>query len=142
DDEANKKSSRKKNSIVRRWSEETMLNDGAEGGEKDEGEAHHGESLQRRKPKVTIQFVPHRGFAISLKKSDDELKGAHGYTPRKGSQDDAFEDAEEMKDLQSSSKAAFMDDKHFQKPDHFFPGLDVEEDAYGIEDCKPRKPMK
>lgn len=63
---------------------------------------------------MKIQFVPHRGFAITLRKvcivfciimhiifnirkwfmsaycfsvqSDDELKGAHGYTPRKASQ--------------------------------------------------------
>ncbi|XP_023271108.1 uncharacterized protein LOC111661687 isoform X2 [Seriola lalandi dorsalis] len=160
DDEINKKSNGKKNSIIRRWSEGTVLDDSA-GEEKDGGVAHH---EQRRKSRVKIQFVPHRGFAITVKKADDELKGAHGYTPRKGSkdksydevygahgytprktsQDDAFEDAEEMKGhgLQSSSKAAFWDDKHLQKTHHFSAGLNEDEDAYGMEDCKPKKPTK
>lgn len=30
-----------------------------------------------------------------------------------------------------------MDGKHLQKSDHFFPGPNAEEDAYGTEDCKP-----
>ncbi|XP_071315569.1 uncharacterized protein [Trachinotus anak] len=154
DDVINKKSNGKKNSIIRRWSEGTVLDDNA-GEEKDGGEADREE---RRRGKLKIQFVPHRGFAITVKKADDDLKGAHGYTPRKGSkdkqyeevlgahgytprkksQDNAFEDTEEMKGHhhQSSTKAAFMDDAHLHT------GLSGDEDAYGMEDCKPKRPTK
>ncbi|XP_040887046.1 uncharacterized protein si:cabz01007807.1 isoform X2 [Toxotes jaculatrix] len=157
DDDIGKKSISKKNSI-RRWSEGTVVDDST--GEEEDG-AHHEE---KKKNKLKIKFVPHRGFAITVEKADDELKGAHGYTPRKGSkdktqdellgahgytprkksQDDAFEDVEEMKghSLQSASKAAFMDDKHFQKTHHFSSGLYGDEDAYGMEDCKPKKSTK
>ncbi|KAM7366448.1 hypothetical protein PAMP_015886 [Pampus punctatissimus] len=152
-DDINKKTVRKKNSIIRRWSEGTVL-DNSSGEEEDEGgEARHEE---KRKKKMKIKFVPHRGFAITVEKSDEGLKGAHEYAPHKGSkeksqeevfgaygctppQNDAFEDAEEMKGniLQSTSKAAFSDDEYLQKTHHMSPGLNGEEDAYGMEDCKP-----
>ncbi|XP_073330655.1 uncharacterized protein [Pagrus major] len=156
-----KKSVSKKDSI-RRWSEGTVL-DGSTGGEEEEdgGEAQHDE---KKKKKMKIKFVPHRGFAITVEKTHDEPKGAHGYTPRKGSkeksqeevfgahgytphkkyQEEAFEDVEELKSqsLQSTSKAAFMDDEHFQKALHTSAGFNGDEALYGMEDCKPKKPTK
>ncbi|XP_036967983.1 uncharacterized protein si:cabz01007807.1 isoform X3 [Acanthopagrus latus] len=146
----------KKNSI-RRWSEGTAL-DGSTGGEEEEdgGEAQHDE---KKKKKMKIKFVPHRGFAITVEKTGDEPKGAHGYTPRKGSKDksqeevlgahgytprkksqeEAFDDVDE---LQSSSKAAFMDEEHFQKSLHTSARLNGDEAVYGTEDWKPKKPTK
>ncbi|XP_070785888.1 uncharacterized protein [Enoplosus armatus] len=168
DDDNNKKSNNKKNSIIRRWSEGTVL-DGSTGEEEEEegGEAQHEEADShgfKKKKKVKIRFVPQRGFAITVEKKDDEPKGAHGHTPRKGSkeksqdevlgahgytprkksQDDAFEDVEEMKghSLQSASKAAFMEDELLQKTLHMSAGLNGDEDPYGTEDCKPKKPTK
>ncbi|XP_044040782.1 uncharacterized protein si:cabz01007807.1 isoform X3 [Siniperca chuatsi] len=161
DDDINKKSVGKKNSIIRRWSEGTVL-DGSTGEEEEEGwEAQHEE---KKKKSVKIRFVPQRGFAISVEKKDDEPKGAHGYTPRKGSkeksqdeilgahgytprkksQDDTFEDVEEMKghSLQSTSKAAFMDDELLEKTLHMSAGLNGDEDPYGMEDWKPKKTTK
>ncbi|XP_049923695.1 uncharacterized protein si:cabz01007807.1 isoform X2 [Epinephelus moara] len=116
------------------------------------GEAQHEE---KKKKKVKIKFVPHRGFAITVDKgahrntphkgskdkTHGELLGAHGYTPREKFQDDAFEDVEEMS-LQSTSKAAFMDDEHFQKTRHMSAGLNGDEDTWEMEDCKPKKPTK
>ncbi|XP_039996541.1 uncharacterized protein si:cabz01007807.1 isoform X2 [Xiphias gladius] len=160
DDDINKKSVDKKNSIIRRWSEGTVVDDST-GEEEDRGEAQREE---KRRNRVKIKFMPHRGFAITVEKNDDKLKGTHGhthrkgskeksqdellgalgYTPRKKSEDNSFEDAEGMKghNLQSTGKAAFMDDKHLQKTHHFSPGLNGDEDAYGMEDCKPKKPSK
>uniref|UniRef100_UPI0037E76081 uncharacterized protein isoform X2 n=1 Tax=Semicossyphus pulcher TaxID=241346 RepID=UPI0037E76081 len=77
-----KKSVSKKNSIIRRWSEGTVL-DGSTGEEEEGADAHHQE---KRKKKMKIKFVPQRGFAITVEK-DDEPKGVHGYTSRKGSKD-------------------------------------------------------
>ncbi|XP_028261580.1 uncharacterized protein LOC114435853 isoform X2 [Parambassis ranga] len=159
DDDLGKKSNGKKNSIIRRWSEGTVLDDST-GEEEQAGDGPHDEKRSR---KMKIKFVPHRGFAISLKKPNEEPKGAHGYTPRKGSkdktfaddeefgacgytprkksQDDAFEDVEEIKSrLHSTSQAAFMDDEHFQKTHCSGPHGD--EDEYGVQDCKPKKPSK
>ncbi|XP_018543408.1 uncharacterized protein LOC108890856 isoform X2 [Lates calcarifer] len=155
DDAISKKGNGKKDSI-RRWSEGTVL-DKSTSEEEDGGEAQREE---KRKKRMKIKFVPHRGFAITVEKNDDELKGAHGYTPRKGSkeksqdevsgahgytprkksQDDAFEDVEEIKG--HSLQAAFMDDRPSQKTHHFSPGLNGDEDAYGMEDCKSKKPPK
>ncbi|XP_041820788.1 uncharacterized protein si:cabz01007807.1 isoform X5 [Chelmon rostratus] len=156
DDGISKKSAGKKDS-VRRWSEQgTVLDDSTEE-EEEGGDAQHEE---KKKKKVKIRFVPHRGFAITVEKTDDEPKGAHGYTPRKGSKEksqdevlgahgytprrkskDDAEYVEEMKGqrLQSTSKAAFMDDEHFEKTLHASAGLNGDEDPYGMEDCKPKK---
>lgn len=73
---------------------------------------HFSLSLQKKKGKVKVKFVPQRGFAITTEKvlqpkllvtfhnvdgmchcnvffhaqqAEDEPKGAHGYTPRKSS---------------------------------------------------------
>ncbi|XP_042257438.1 uncharacterized protein si:cabz01007807.1 isoform X4 [Thunnus maccoyii] len=157
DDDINTKTLGKKNSIIRRWSEGTVLENSTGEEEEEGGEAQHEE---KTKKKMKIKFVPHRGFVISVEKNDEELKGAHGYTPRKGSnksqeeifgthgytprkksQDDVFEDVEEIKGhtLQSTSKAAFLDDEYLQKTYHMSPGLNGDEDTYGMEDCKPKK---
>ncbi|CAK6975552.1 uncharacterized protein si:cabz01007807.1 isoform X1 [Scomber scombrus] len=143
DDDRNTKTVAKKNSIIRRWSEGTVLdNSTGDDDEEEGGEAHHEE---KRKKRMKIKFVPHRGFVISVGKNDDELKGAHGYTPRKGSKDDPFDDVEEMKGhtLQSTSKAAFFeDDEDLQKTPHISPGLHGDGNTFGMEDCKPKKPTK
>ncbi|XP_023138272.2 uncharacterized protein si:cabz01007807.1 isoform X3 [Amphiprion ocellaris] len=148
DGDIDKKSSGKKDSI-RRWSEGTVLDDST-GEEEGGGEAQHEEKTKKR---MKIKFVPHRGFTISVEKKSDEPKGAHGYSPRKGSkekspdevfgahgytprkksQDDASEHVEE---------AAFMDDEHLQRTNYFSPGLNGDEEAYGMQDCKPKKPTK
>ncbi|XP_070849303.1 uncharacterized protein [Chaetodon trifascialis] len=155
DDDISKKSTGKKNS-VRRWSEGIVLDDSTDE-EEEGGDTQHEE---KKKKKVKIRFVPHRGFAITVEKTDDEPKGAHGYTPRKGSkeksQDEVLgahgytprskskDDAEYVEEirgqsLQSTRKAAFMDDEHFGKTSA---GLNGDEDLYGMEDCKPKKPAK
>ncbi|XP_045921685.1 uncharacterized protein si:cabz01007807.1 isoform X11 [Micropterus dolomieu] len=78
--------------------------------------------------------------------TDDKLKGAHGYTPRKNSNVHAnpFEDVDKMKDyrLQSAYMAAFMDDDLLQKTPHMSAGLNGDEDPYGMADWKPKKPTK
>ncbi|KAK5848269.1 hypothetical protein PBY51_005897 [Eleginops maclovinus] len=107
---------------------------------------------------MKIKFVPHRGFAITVEKkgahgytprnnskekSQEERFGAHGDTPRKKSQDDAFEDVQERRNtLRSTSKAAFTDDEYSQKARPVSAGLNGDEDLYGMEDCKPKKPTK
>ncbi|XP_042367815.1 uncharacterized protein si:cabz01007807.1 isoform X2 [Plectropomus leopardus] len=154
DDGISKKSISKKDSIVRRWSEGTVL-DGSTGEEEEDGETQYDGHGLKKKKKVKISFVPQRGFAITVEKgahgytprknskekSQDEFLGAHGYTPRKKSQDDAFEDVEEMS-LKSTSKAAFMEDEHFEKARHASAGLNDDEDPRGMEDCKPKKTIK
>uniref|UniRef100_A0A8D3ARS2 Apolipoprotein L domain-containing protein 1 n=1 Tax=Scophthalmus maximus TaxID=52904 RepID=A0A8D3ARS2_SCOMX len=132
DDDKGKKSIGKKNSITRRWSEGTALDNGPEEEEEqDGGESQHEE---KRKNKMKIKFVPHRGFAITSKRGDDEVKGARGFTPPARSRGDAFEDVGEMKVLrvQSTSKADVTGDELFHR-DH----EDDEDD-----DCKPKKPTK
>ncbi|XP_026150855.1 nucleolar protein dao-5-like isoform X3 [Mastacembelus armatus] len=159
------KKSGKKNSITRQWSEGTVLDDitGEDEDEEEEeveGEPTHGE--KRRKKKLKIGFVPHRGFAITLETTDDRLKGAHGYTPHKGSkelqdgvlgahgytlskmsQDYPLDGVEEIKasNLQSTSKAAFQDDEQWLKTQHCSPELNGDH-LNGVEDCKPKKPAK
>ncbi|XP_038588002.1 uncharacterized protein si:cabz01007807.1 isoform X5 [Micropterus salmoides] len=83
-----KKSVSKKNSIERRWSEGVVL-DGSTGEDEEGDEAQHGE---KKKKKVKITFIPHRGFAITSAKTDDKLKGAHGYTSRKNSKVHEYSD--------------------------------------------------
>ncbi|XP_027143715.1 uncharacterized protein LOC104925772 isoform X2 [Larimichthys crocea] len=158
DGDLNKKSIRKEDS-VRRWSEGAAL-DNSTGEEEEVRGAQHEE---KRKKKVKIKFVPQRGFAIvktdaepkgahgytprkgSKEKSQDEVHGAHGYTPRKKSQDDGIEDVAEQRghSLQSRSKAyAFMGDEQFQKMHRPSVGLDEDEDPYKMADCRPKKPTK
>ncbi|XP_035005502.2 uncharacterized protein si:cabz01007807.1 [Hippoglossus stenolepis] len=88
----------------------------------DGAEAQHDE---KKKNKMKMKFVPQRGFATTVPKTDDEVKGATGYTPQKGSKGRAFEDGEEIKgfSLQSTSK-------------------ETDEDFYGYDDFKPKKPAK
>lgn len=136
--------------------------------EEEDGEAMHEEAKShgfKGKKKMKIKFVPQRGFTITLQKSG-EPKGAYGYTPRKGSkekesqkgedfsahgynprkksQDNVFEDVEGMKvsNLQSTSKATFMDEAYLQKSHNFSPGLNGDEETFGMEDCKPKKQTK
>ncbi|KAK5606053.1 hypothetical protein CRENBAI_001179 [Crenichthys baileyi] len=80
------KSSKRKNFILRRQSEGSVLDEG------DYEEAVKSGRGQRRNNKVKVKFVPQRGFAISLKKPNDEPKGAYGYTPRKGSKDKSHDE--------------------------------------------------
>ncbi|XP_072232300.1 uncharacterized protein [Leuresthes tenuis] len=148
-----------KKDSVRRKSEGARLEYST--GEEEGGDAHCDE---KRKKKMKIKFVPQRGFSISMEKSNEEPKGAHGYTPRKGSkdksydevleshgytprekfQDDDFEDIEEIKSqsLQSANTAAFMDDEHLHKTHRYSPRLNEDEDAFGIQDHKPKKTTK
>ncbi|XP_053272500.1 uncharacterized protein si:cabz01007807.1 isoform X3 [Pleuronectes platessa] len=103
-----------------------------------ESEAEDGADAQhdeKRKNKMKMKFVPQRRFTISLPKMDDEVKGATGYTPQKGSKDRVFEDEDEMKDFgpQTTSKGSFTGDRNFQETD---------EDFYGSDDLKPKKPAK
>ncbi|XP_069564034.1 uncharacterized protein [Brachyistius frenatus] len=157
DDGSWKKSGGKKNSIIRRWSEGTALDDSS-GEEEEGGEGQHDE---KGKKKMKIKFVPRRGFSITVEKptsdepkgahgytprkgskekSSDELLGAHGYTPRKKSQDDAFEDVEEIKarSLQATSKDGFAEDEMAGKD--FAEMYDSEQDD--LEICKPKKHSK
>ncbi|XP_047433370.1 uncharacterized protein si:cabz01007807.1 isoform X2 [Mugil cephalus] len=152
EDNISKKSGGKKKSLIRRWSEGTVLDKGR--AEEEEGwEDQHEE---KSKKKMKIKFVPHRGFAITMEKTKDEPKGAHGYTPRKGSEEEspdeilgahgytphkkaeeyAFEDIDEIKarSLQSTSEAAFTDDELLRKTIQR-----LDEDSY---DCKPKKSIK
>ncbi|XP_068584249.1 uncharacterized protein [Cebidichthys violaceus] len=127
--------------------------------EEEEGESLHGEMDShgsKKKKKMKIRFVPQRGFSISLEKkgahgytprksSKDKLEefGEHGYTPRKKSQDDVVGDVEERDpSLQSTSKAAYMDDEDLQEAHRMSGGLNGNEDPYEMEDCKPKKPTK
>ncbi|XP_062239430.1 uncharacterized protein si:cabz01007807.1 isoform X2 [Platichthys flesus] len=98
----------------------------------DAADAQHDE---KRKNKMKMKFVPQRRFSTSLPKTDDEVRGATGYTPQKGSKDRVFEDEDEMKDFgpQSTSKGSFTGDRNFQETD---------EDFYGYDDLKPKKPAK
>ncbi|XP_054457233.1 uncharacterized protein si:cabz01007807.1 isoform X2 [Anoplopoma fimbria] len=151
-DDINEKSIGKKNSIIRRWSEGKVLDDsnGEEEEEEEMDEEGEDQHKEKKKKKLAIRFVPHRGFAITVEKgarghtprknskdkSQEDFFGAHGYTPRKKSQDD-FGDVGHS--LQSTSKAAFMDDEHFYETHHKSGGFNEEEDPYGMEDCKPKK---
>ncbi|KAJ4949089.1 hypothetical protein JOQ06_020607 [Pogonophryne albipinna] len=103
----------KKESTVRRWSED---------------------ALDDHKEKGAHGYTPRKD---SKERSQDELLGAHGYTPRKKSQD-----VERLHTLHSTSKAAYMDDKHFQKTRRMSAGFNGDEDPYEMEDCKPKKPTK
>ncbi|XP_078131800.1 uncharacterized protein LOC144534043 isoform X2 [Sander vitreus] len=154
DDDINEKKVGNKNSIIRRWSEGTVLHDstGEEGGLEAQHEKVDRHGFKKKKT-VKIRFVPHRGYAITVekgakgytprkssKKSQDEVLGAHGYTPRKKSQDDAFVDVEERgHSLHSSCKAASLDEEHFQKTHRRSAELSGDEDPYGMEDCHPKK---
>ncbi|KAK2862927.1 hypothetical protein Q5P01_002460 [Channa striata] len=136
--------------------------------EEEDGEAMHEEAKShgfKGKKKMKIKFVPQRGFTITVQKSG-EPKGAYGYTPRKGSkekesqkgedfsahgynprkksQDNVFEDVEGIKasNLQSTSKATFMDEAYLQKSHNFSPGLNGDEETFGMENCKPKKQTK
>ncbi|XP_031706499.1 uncharacterized protein LOC116385310 isoform X2 [Anarrhichthys ocellatus] len=161
-DDLDKKSIGKKDSVIRRWSEGKVLDDRTGEEDEEEEEEEEGETLHKevdghgskKKKKMKIRFVSQRGFSISLEKgaygytprksSKDKLEeiGAHGYTPRKKSQDDVFGDVEERDPhLQSTSKAAYMDDEHFLDTHHMSGGLNGDEDPYEVEDCKP-KPTK
>ncbi|XP_045921684.1 uncharacterized protein si:cabz01007807.1 isoform X10 [Micropterus dolomieu] len=78
--------------------------------------------------------------------TDDKLKGAHGYTPRKNSN---VHDKSQDEVLgahgytpQYMSQAAFMDDDLLQKTPHMSAGLNGDEDPYGMADWKPKKPTK
>ncbi|XP_054914703.1 uncharacterized protein si:cabz01007807.1 [Poeciliopsis prolifica] len=148
----NKKSSKRKNSIVRRQSADSVLD------KEDYENGKKGGHQQRRNSKVKIKFVPQRGFAIALEKPHNEPKGAHGYTPRKGSkdksvddfgvheytprdklQDDDFEDLEEMKALSlHSAKAAIMAGEQ-QKSRRYSPSLQGDYDAELSKERKHKK---
>ncbi|XP_071767007.2 uncharacterized protein LOC139920829 isoform X1 [Centroberyx gerrardi] len=168
DDDIHKQKVHKKSSSIRRWSEGTVLDDSSEEEEGEGEEARHedaGSHGFKRRKMVKIKFVPQRGFAISVEKTDEDLKGAHGHTPRRGSkekpqdevhgahgytprkksQDDAFEDVEGAKGYtpQSTGKAAFMDDEYLQKGvDQLSVGVTGDEDHHRMQDCRPKKPTK
>ncbi|XP_023202898.1 protein piccolo-like isoform X2 [Xiphophorus maculatus] len=147
-----KKSSKRRNTTVRRQSADSVL----DGEDYEDGEK--GGHRQRRNSKVKVKFVPQRGFAISLEKSHNEPKGAHGYTSRKGSkdksveesgahgytprdklQDDDFEGLEEVEALsRRSAKAAFTDDEQ-QTSHRYSPSLQGDDD---VELSKERKHKK
>ncbi|XP_032400582.1 uncharacterized protein si:cabz01007807.1 isoform X1 [Etheostoma spectabile] len=155
DSDINEKKVGKKNPIIRRWSEGTVLGEGTgvEGGL----EAQHGEVDRhgfKEKKRVKIRFVPHRGYVIAVEKgaqrytprksskekSQDEVLGAQGYTPQKKSQGDALVDVEERgHSLHSSCKAASTDEKHFQKTHRRSAELSGDEDPYAMGDCHPIK---
>ncbi|XP_028420432.1 uncharacterized protein si:cabz01007807.1 isoform X1 [Perca flavescens] len=156
DDDINEKKVGKKNSIIRRWSEGTVLHDST--GEEGRLEAQHEEVDShgfKKKKRVKIKFVPHRGYAITVEKGahgytprksskeklQDEVLGAHGYTPPLlQSQDGTFVDVEERgHSLHSSCKAASMDEEHFQKTHRRSAELSGDDDPYGMEDCHPKK---
>ncbi|XP_062420731.1 uncharacterized protein LOC119221790 [Pungitius pungitius] len=136
----------KKNSI-HQWSEGKVLD--ASPGEEEEEEEEMASYGTKKKKKLKIRFVPKRGFSIVVEKGasgykdskdksqEEEVLGAHGYTPRKKSQDDVFEDARESPHcLPSTSKAAFLEDEHFQEA-HYMSGPNGDDDPYEMEDCKP-----
>ncbi|KAM4611619.1 uncharacterized protein ACJ7VT_012293 [Polymixia lowei] len=129
DDDVCKQKVCRNSSAPRRWSEGTALHDGfeeeedEEEEEEDDGHKEAGNHGFKRRKRVKIKFLPRRGFAISIEKTDDELKGAHGYTPRSG------------------SKAAFMEDECCHKGvDPVSSGVG-DEDHHETEDCRPKKPI-
>ncbi|KAM7377105.1 hypothetical protein PAMA_013741 [Pampus argenteus] len=137
DDDINKQTVRKKNSIMRRWSEGTVL-DNSTGEDEDEGgEARHEE---KRKKKMKIKFVPHRGFAITVEKNDDGLKGLHEYAPRKGSKEKSQEEIFGAHGYTppKNPQEDMLDDANPKKNSFSVEELDDEE-LYGMEDVKPKK---
>ncbi|XP_029931907.1 uncharacterized protein LOC115376466 isoform X3 [Myripristis murdjan] len=156
DDDLCKQKANRKESTERRWSEGAVL-DGNSGGEEDieeedeeeeEEEARHEEAGNHRlksKKKVKIKFVPHRGFAISVEKTHEELKGTQDHTPRRGSKEKPEDEVHGAHGYTPHKKSqhAFMGDDCSQKGmDQVRPGRPGEEDHYGMEDCKPKKPAK
>ncbi|TNN72634.1 hypothetical protein EYF80_017083 [Liparis tanakae] len=139
--EDDNKTSGKKESITRRWSEGKVLEDST-CGEEEEEEEEEEEDLRKdvdahgskkKKKKLKIRFVPQRGFSIVVEKP----KGAHGYTPGKNSKDKPQEECggahgytprKKCQDLDDfgEEEAAFMDD----------------EAQYDMDSCKPKKPSK
>lgn len=152
DGDSDGKSSKRKNTIVRRKSEGSMLD------ERDY-EEKKGSHRQRRNSKVKIKFVPQRGFAITLEKPHDEPKGAHGYTPRKDSKDKSFEDSgaygytprdklqeedfEELNEMEGpdlhSAKAAIMEEEEEQRSQRYSPSLNGDDDVEATEARKHKK---
>ncbi|XP_026208581.1 uncharacterized protein si:cabz01007807.1 isoform X2 [Anabas testudineus] len=96
-------------------SKSTMLDNTS--GEEEEGEVTHKE---KRKKKMKIKFVPQRGFAITVQKPGDELKGAHGYTPRKSSKEDMWDDNSRKKNS--------------------FSAEELDDELNPMDDCKPKTP--
>ncbi|KAI3376244.1 hypothetical protein L3Q82_016753, partial [Scortum barcoo] len=98
-------------------------------------------SITRRWSETLMNFCHYKMYS---QQTNDEPKGAHGYTPRKGSKEKLQDDVLGAHGYtpRKKSQAAFMDDEHFQKPPHMSPGLNGDEDPYGMEDCKPKKPAK
>ncbi|XP_038156216.1 uncharacterized protein LOC119793225 [Cyprinodon tularosa] len=151
EDDSFNKSGKRKNTIVRRQSESSVLD------KRDYEEAQKVGGGQRKNSKVKIKFVPQRGFAITLQKPHDEPKGAYGYTPRKDSkdelfedsgahgytprgklQDDEFEDFEEIEYL-NPAKAAIMEDEEQEKSLRYSPSLHGDEAAEGSKERKHKK---
>ncbi|KAM9836664.1 uncharacterized protein ACBR49_019107 isoform 3-T3 [Aulostomus maculatus] len=91
---------------------------------------------REKEPKGAYGYTPPKDSKEGI---EDEVFGVNANTPRTKWQDDTFEEVEEMNSqaLQSTSKAAFMDDEDFQKLHHRSPGLQGGEDTCGMEDCKP-----
>ncbi|XP_030018625.1 uncharacterized protein LOC115438886 isoform X2 [Sphaeramia orbicularis] len=158
-------SKKSKKDSIRRWSEGTVLDDSS--GVEEEGGEDNDYTETKKKKKLSIKFVPHRGFTISVKKpqeepkgayghalrkgskekSPEEIMGAHGYTPRNKWQYDGSDDVEEKIDLslQSANQADFVDDEDLKKTHQSFAGLDDDnddddEEMCGMGDCKPKNP--
>ncbi|XP_037538944.1 ABC transporter F family member 4 [Nematolebias whitei] len=141
----------KKNRVHRRYSERITLDHNYIEEEEEEEEEEGGElaNKEKKKGKVKVKFVPQRGFAITTEKAEDEPKGAHGYTPRKGSKEKSLEDLgahgftprdktkylneDEMEyiNVELASKEAFMDlmEDDVQKPHSYSPGLNGNTDG-------------
>lgn len=120
-----------KKESFRRWSEGTML-DPSSGDDKESGD----EAKKTRKPK--LKFVPRRGFVYTEKQRDDEPRGAHGYTSRKGSKDDLL-GAHGNYTPRKKSQGAFMNDDYSEESAHSA-GLNWDKEAYETEDLKPKTP--
>lgn len=107
----------------RRHSEGTMLDPGS-------GESGDDTETKKNRKLRGLKFVPNKALVFN-KQNEDELKGAHGFTPQQGSKEDLFgahssySTRKKSQDdgLDSFNKAALMNDDYSEKslpPQHDF----------------------
>ncbi|XP_031594533.1 uncharacterized protein si:cabz01007807.1 isoform X2 [Oreochromis aureus] len=93
------------------------------GEEGEEGETHG----EKTKKSLKVKFVPRRGFVIAPVKTNDDSKGAHGYTPHKGSKEKSHDGAFGAHGYTPDKKTSWCAEE-----------LESEE-LHEMEDCKPKK---
>lgn len=102
----------------RRHSEGTMLDHGS-------GESGDDTETKKNRKLKGLKFVPNKAFVFN-KQNEDELKGAHGFTPHQGSKEDLFGahssyspwKKSQEDGLDSLNKAAVMNNDYSEKSSH------------------------